>query len=246
MADNRKWFKLWNTLLIDSISIQNDHVGMFCILGCLVSSRGENGILTINEKTLTTFLKCDVVPMDFISHFNVQITPVCNGNITVTFKNWNKYQLDSTGYERQKRFRERQSVTGKVTGKVTGQEEEEEEDKDKKKNKKKKRKEEENIILPDYITTELFEAFSDMRIKIKKPMTAKAEALLIKKLEKMKTEGHDIIAVMEQSILNSWQDVYPLKINKIQNAQGQDRYPGINAWLQKKIAEREAKKNGRE
>jgi uncharacterized protein YdaU (DUF1376 family) len=54
-------------------------------------------------------------------------------------------------------------------------------------------------------------AFIDMRKKLKKPMTDHAMDLMIGKLQKMKTAGQDVKAVLEQSITKSWSDVYDVK-----------------------------------
>lgn len=54
--------------------------------------------------------------------------------------------------------------------------------------------------------------FRDHRRKLGAPMTARAEAGIIKKLETIHREhGHDPVAVIEQSILKGWRDVFPLK-----------------------------------
>ena len=50
-----------------------------------------------------------------------------------------------------------------------------------------------------------------MRNRIKKPMTARAEQLVVQELEKLREQGQDANAVLEQSIRNDWQDVYPLR-----------------------------------
>jgi uncharacterized phage protein (TIGR02220 family) len=124
MADQKKWFKVWTTLLIDSLSSKIEDIGRFTILGCLIASRGENGKLVTDKRTLQTLLQCNEIPNDFMRNFNVIIEEIqgnSNGSLSVTLKNWNKYQLDSTGYERQQRYREVHSVTAKVTAKVTEQ-----------------------------------------------------------------------------------------------------------------------------
>jgi Fe2+ transport system protein B len=58
----------------------------------------------------------------------------------------------------------------------------------------------------------LFEDFREMRKKIKKPMTLKAEELLLSKLS---GEIESVqIAMLEQSIVNGWSSVYPIKEEK--------------------------------
>lgn len=53
--------------------------------------------------------------------------------------------------------------------------------------------------------------FEQMRIKAKKPMTEKAKTLLVGKLEKLGNTTEEWIDLLNQSILNNWADIYPLK-----------------------------------
>ena len=73
-------------------------------------------------------------------------------------------------------------------------------------------------VLPDWINPETWEAFIKMRKKIKKEPTEEAIVLLIKKLERLKNSGNDPNDVLEQSIMNSWQGVFPLDDKKFQSA----------------------------
>lgn len=59
--------------------------------------------------------------------------------------------------------------------------------------------------------------FVKMRKSIKKPMTTHALELLIKKLNRITTDVGVQIQMLEQSILNGWQDVYELKQEVKQN-----------------------------
>lgn len=53
--------------------------------------------------------------------------------------------------------------------------------------------------------------FEAMRVKIKKPMTPRARKLLLGNLRKLSSDEGEQIAILEQSILHGWQDVYALK-----------------------------------
>ena len=66
-------------------------------------------------------------------------------------------------------------------------------------------------VIPSWVPAEAWAAFADMRIKCRKPMTERAIELMVMKLSKLKTAGHDPAAVLEASIANSWSDIYPLK-----------------------------------
>jgi hypothetical protein len=64
--------------------------------------------------------------------------------------------------------------------------------------------------VPDFINQELFNQYIEMRDRIKKPLTGKAITLAYGKLKKLKEQGHDPNSVLEQSIFNSWQGLFPL------------------------------------
>lgn len=65
--------------------------------------------------------------------------------------------------------------------------------------------------FPSWIPEEEFRNYIDMREQIKKPLTAQALKLAVRKLETLKAEGHDPKAVLEQSIFNSWQGLFEVK-----------------------------------
>ncbi len=69
-------------------------------------------------------------------------------------------------------------------------------------------------VLPQWMPLEAWEAFLEMRKKIKKPPTEKAIDLLIVKLKKFKDAGQDVQAILEKSITSNWQDVFEIKENK--------------------------------
>lgn len=65
--------------------------------------------------------------------------------------------------------------------------------------------------MPIWLEERTWHDFKQMRDRIGKPMTPRAAQLIWNKLEKLMGEGFNPILVLEQSIRNSWQDVYPLK-----------------------------------
>lgn len=68
------------------------------------------------------------------------------------------------------------------------------------------------FVLPDYIPQETWKSYLEVRKKKKAAKTPYALNLVIKELEKIKSEyGHDPIAVLNKSITSGWSDVYPLK-----------------------------------
>ena len=84
-----------------------------------------------------------------------------------------------------------------------------------------------NPINPDSVTdtdtvndtvfNETLNNFKVMRKQLKKPLTEHGETLLLKELEKLAKTEEEKIAILNQSILNSWQGVFPLKVNITQN-----------------------------
>lgn len=96
------------------------------------------------------------------------------------------------------------------------------EEESKKTNKPKKIKENSQIKINEYYEHDeldkAFKEYVEMRKKIKKPMTPRAINLAMNKLEKLATndimEVFDTdmaIKILEQSIFNSWQGLFPLK-----------------------------------
>ena len=62
------------------------------------------------------------------------------------------------------------------------------------------------------VPADTLKAFREHRTKIKAPMTKRAEELMIGKLERIHAQhGHDPTAVVEQSIMEGWKGVFPLK-----------------------------------
>ena len=84
-----------------------------------------------------------------------------------------------------------------------------------KKEKKEKAKTEIDLVLDktnynDALKEMIYE-FIKMRKTIKKPMTTIAVKRLINKLDKFTNNDKEKIQILDKSIFNSWQDIYPLK-----------------------------------
>jgi hypothetical protein len=77
------------------------------------------------------------------------------------------------------------------------------------------------FVLPDWVPSEDWQAFDAMRKQLRKPMTARARELVIRELDRLRSQGHAPGAVLQQSIRKSWQDVYPLKPDQLPLAPGQ-------------------------
>lgn len=72
-----------------------------------------------------------------------------------------------------------------------------------------------DFVYPDWLPMETWEAFIKMRRRIKKPPTDYAIKLLINKLEKFRSAGQDVQAILERSITSSWQDLYEIAEVKV-------------------------------
>ena len=53
--------------------------------------------------------------------------------------------------------------------------------------------------------------FSEMRKKLKKPMTDRAKAIAVENLVKLQSLGNDPVAVLDQSTFRSWQGLFEVK-----------------------------------
>lgn len=65
--------------------------------------------------------------------------------------------------------------------------------------------------LPPWVPPEAWSDYIDMRKKIRKPMTARAMEMAIGVLYKLMEDGYDVGAVLDQSTMNSYQGLFPLK-----------------------------------
>jgi phage replication O-like protein O len=71
--------------------------------------------------------------------------------------------------------------------------------------------------LPEWINSETWEAFLEMRKKIKEPLTDYAISLMLKKLERLRSAGDDPNEVLNESIMNNWKGVFALKNKGVKN-----------------------------
>jgi DNA-binding MarR family transcriptional regulator len=67
------------------------------------------------------------------------------------------------------------------------------------------------IGMPDWLPIDAWEGWLAMRKKLKKPPTDRAMQMAIKKLEDLAQQGNDPAAVLDQSTLSGWTDLYPIK-----------------------------------
>ncbi len=88
-------------------------------------------------------------------------------------------------------------------------------------NKKEKNIKKENFSIPPEIE-EAFRGFSEMRQKIKKPLTDRAKKMAIRKLQELAPNDYRTQAeILDQSTMQCWQGLFPLKADK-QNGGGKN------------------------
>lgn len=79
-----------------------------------------------------------------------------------------------------------------------------------------------NIYNADPKLDAAIQEFITFRKKIKKPMTDHAVKLMVAKLNKLSTDMGEQIEILNQSILNGWQGIYPLKREEHKTTCGQN------------------------
>ena len=67
------------------------------------------------------------------------------------------------------------------------------------------------VLLPEWLDPPLWKDFCDHRKKLRKPMTPRAEELVIKKLEYLQNQGHNPTHLIMTAIESGWQTVYEPK-----------------------------------
>ena len=218
------WFKLL------CLAGKNNNSGVFLL----------NDRIAYTDEMLATIFRRDVNTVrlalaTFESYGMIEIV-----NDVITIPNWDKHQsLDSLEKrrERQREYmrerREKQKLLAdsgkcKANSKANSKanvsslerEEEREEDKKEIRNIKKEKKTEFDELIENYtddlqLRNTIYE-FIKMRKAIKAPMTSNALKLMLNKLDKL--SPNDIyndtkIAILEQSIMNSWKGIFEIKEN---------------------------------
>ncbi len=76
---------------------------------------------------------------------------------------------------------------------------------------KNKKKEHIEFLVPEWIKKETWDAFIEMRKAIGAKPTIRAQELLVSKLDTMRLTGQDPNRILEQSTMNNWKGVFPIK-----------------------------------
>lgn len=85
-----------------------------------------------------------------------------------------------------------------------------------------------NIELPDWIPLDAWQGWLAMRKAKRAPPTARAIELAINELDKLRRDGHDPGAVLDQSTMKNWTGLFPMKDENHGHASRQPHLePGI-------------------
>ena len=242
MADV-KWIKITTDifddekiLLIESLPDAYAIITVWFKLLCLAGKQNNSGVfmmgqIAYTDKMLATIfrMKESSVTMALQTFEQFGMIEIIDGVITIP--NWNKHQsLDA--YEKkkerdrlyqaerraaQKALIEKSSDSQQIqSSDVAVSEEEREEEIEEDKKKKKEHKKERKTFSYDPELNQAILAFMEFRKSIKKPMTDHAVALLLTKLNGMTSYIPEQIEIINQSIVNGWQGVFPLKKDQAQ------------------------------
>ncbi len=76
------------------------------------------------------------------------------------------------------------------------------------------------VELPDWLPMDAWNGWVEMRKKRKRPLTDRAIARAINKLDAIRSKGHDIEDLLDRSTINGWLDIYePKETNRAGNRQ---------------------------
>lgn len=236
MADV-KWIKITTdifddekVLLIESMPSADSIIVIWFKLLTFAGKQNNNGVFLMSnriaytDEMLSTIFRRDVNTVRMALNAFQQFGMIEIVDNVITIPNWNKHQsLDA--YEKKKtrdriyqaeRRAAQKALVAKSSDKSSDTSSDivvSEEDKEKDKNKKKKKKD----IEPYSDDPELNQAilaFMEYRKSVKKPMTDHAVKLLITKLNGMSNYIPEQIEILNQSIVNGWQGIFPLKENQ--------------------------------
>lgn len=128
----------------------------------------------------------------------------------LTYRSTNKYTLITI-----LKYNEYQSITDKTNTQNNNQLTNNQQSTNKQlttnNNDKNEKNEKKYIYSGSEELVEALKDFEEMRKKIKKPLTERAKKQLVNRLDELSKNEEEQIKILEQSIMNCWQSVYPVK-----------------------------------
>lgn len=84
--------------------------------------------------------------------------------------------------------------------------------------------------LPAWLPADAWAELVEHRRQLKAPMTELAKTKAIKKLDKLRQEGSDPSAVIEQTIVNGWKGVFPVKgnVHRLDDHRPRPKHTGLD------------------
>ena len=232
MATNNGWIKLHRKMLDNPIIMKDaEHLAVWMYLllnathaeypalfkgqkimlqpGQLITGRKSIADkLVINESKVRRILDC------FESDQQID-RQRSNKNTLISLKNWDKYQILDQQNDQQMTNKRPTSDQQVTTNKNI-----------------KNNKNDKNVIntyCDNPLLNEAILEFVKYRKSIRKPMTDRAISLMLGKLNKMTTDVNEQIDIINQSILNGWQGIFPLNKQNNQNP----RKEVVPDWMNK-------------
>lgn len=243
-------------LLIESLPDPYAIITVWFKLLCLAGKQNNSGVfmmgqIAYTDKMLATIFRMNEATVSMALKVFEQFGMVEIIDGVITIPNWGKHQnLDQLESKKEymrnymKDYREKQKLlTSKTSCKTNSKanvsqadkeedkeiEEEKEEDKDKKKRKDNPP----TVYYPfDECLNQAFVDYVEMRKRIKKPLaTERAITLAMNKLDDLSGGDNDVaIQILEQSIMNSWQGLFPLKQTSNQDSKKQSSKSVYDEW----------------
>ena len=76
------------------------------------------------------------------------------------------------------------------------------------------KKETTTAALPEWVPKDAWDAFVEMRQRIRAPLTERGKALAVAELAKLRADGHEPRARIDEAVLKGWKSFYPPKDGK--------------------------------
>jgi hypothetical protein len=187
------WIKVHRNLLSNSkwATLSDAEKGQ--LVSIWIVAADNNGEVPNDARVLRKICQLDAEP-DIVKFLKLGLLSCCDVNVASTWR-----QLDAPETET-----ETETETDK-SNPLTPQGGKALDFSDKKTNRK------ESIILPEQIDPETWNDYLEMRKKMKRPATGRAQELTIAKLMQFWSEGEEPNQILEQSIQNAWQGVFTTK-----------------------------------
>lgn len=231
-------------LLIETLPEADSLIVIWFKLLCLAGKQNNHGVFLMNDRIpytdkmlATIFRRPESVVQLALTTFE-QFGMIERVEGVITIPNWSKHQsLDQLEAKKEymknymREYRERQKLQiegsksyGKYNNKTNVSEADKiREDKNRLEEDKKRNKDAsadevgkmiEEFSSGDSSLVDSLWAFYEMRKKIKKPLNPYAMKLILNKLREFSDDAAVQVQILNESIVNNWQSVYPLKERK--------------------------------